>query len=85
MNECASDSGTTAVKSGIITDKKNFRLQNGKLHVQFAKSVTAKVVQLDYQGRVLWQSATRQFSPGEYEIDVPETNTKTRYRVETVH
>lgn len=84
MNECASDSGTTAVKSGIITDKKNFRLQNGKLHVQFAKSVTAKVVQLDYQGRVLWQSATRQFSPGEYEINVPETNTKTLYRVETV-
>lgn len=77
---------TTAVTNipRAINNTKTFRLQNGKLYMQLTSAVTAKVVQLDYQGRILWQSAAQHFSAGEHEIKIPDTNVKSLYRLETV-
>jgi hypothetical protein len=49
--------------------------------MQTSKALKASVVQFDYQGRILWQSAVQHFTPGEHAIDVPETSTRSIYRL----
>ena len=76
-----SSSSTTAIRIGGITDKFSFRQQGGKLLLQVDRAMTASVVQFDHQGRILWQSAVRHFTPGEHALDVPETSTRSIYRL----
>lgn len=77
----SSSSSTTAIRTGGITDKFSFRQQGGKLLLQVDRAMTASVVQFDYQGRILWQSAVRHFTPGEHMLDVPEAGTRSIYRL----
>ncbi len=76
-----SSSSTTAIRTGGITDKFSFRQQGGKLLLQVDRAMTASVVQFDHQGRILWQSTVRHFTPGEHALDVPETSTRSIYRL----
>ena len=76
-----SSSSTTAIRTGGITDKFSFRQQGGKLLLQVDRAMTASVVQFDYQGRVLWQSAVQHFTPGKHMLDVPEAGTRCIYRL----
>ena len=76
-----SSSSTTAIRTGGITDKFPFRQQGGKLLLQVDRAMTASVVQFDYQGRILWQSAVQHFTPGEHAIDVPEASVRSIYRL----
>ncbi len=76
-----SSSSTTAIRTGGITDKFSFRQQGGKLLLQVDRAMTASVVQFDHQGRILWQSTVRHFTPGEHMLDVPEAGTRSIYRL----
>ncbi len=49
--------------------------------MQTSKTIKASVVQFDYQGRILWQSAVQHFTPGEHAIDVPEAGVRSIYRL----
>ena len=62
----------------------SFRLQDGKLYMQTDKALKASVVQFDYQGRILWQSAVQHFTPGEHAIDVPDTHARSMYKLNVV-
>ena len=77
----SSSSSTTAIRTGGITDKFSFRQQGGKLLLQVDRAMTASVVQFDHQGRILWQSTAQHFTPGEHALDVPETSTRSIYRL----
>ncbi len=77
----SSSSSTTAIRTGRITDKFSFRQQGGKLLLQVDRAMTASVVQFDHQGRILWQSAAQHFTPGKHMLDVPETSTRSIYRL----
>lgn len=76
-----SSSSTTAIRTGGITDKFSFRQQGGKLLLQVDRAMTASVVQFDHQGRILWKSAVQKFTPGKHTLDVPETSTRSIYRL----
>ena len=76
-----SSSSTTAIRIGGITDKFSFRQQGGKLLLQVDRAMTASVVQFDYQGRILWQSAVQHFTPGKHTLDVPEAGTRSFYKL----
>ena len=71
----------TAIKPTGRAAGSSFRLQDGKLYMQTDKALKASVVQFDYQGRILWQSAVQHFTPGEHAIDVPETSTRSIYKL----
>ncbi len=74
-------SGNTGIKPTGRATGNSFRLQDGKLYMQTSKTIKASVVQFDYQGRILWQSAVQHFTPGEHAIDVPEASTRSIYRL----
>ena len=74
-------SDNTGIKPTGRATGNSFRLQDGKLYMQTSKTIKASVVQFDYQGRILWQSAVQHFTPGEHAIDVPETSTRSIYRL----
>ena len=78
-------SSSLSDNTGIIINGRatgnSFRLQDGKLYMQTSKTIKASVVQFDYQGRILWQSAVQHFTPGEHAIDVPETSTRSIYKL----
>ncbi len=78
-------SSSLSDNTGIIINGRatgnSFRLQDGKLYMQTSKTIKASVVQFDYQGRILWQSAVQHFTPGEHAIDVPEASTRSIYRL----
>jgi len=76
----SSSNNTDIVPNGRAASS-SFRLQDGKLHMQTSKALKASVVQLDYQGRILWQSAVQHFTPGEHAIDVPEAGVRSIYRL----
>ena len=72
---------STSIKPAGRAARSSFRLQDGKLYMQTDKALKASVVQFDYQGRVLWQSPVQHFSAGVHAIDVPETSTRSIYRL----
>ena len=74
------NAGTTSLRQTGTVPQNAFRIHDGTLYVQTDKAVKARVVQLDQQGRILWQGPVQQFSPGEHAIDVPDTNTRSIYR-----
>ncbi|SHL69801.1 Glycosyl hydrolase family 26 [Fibrobacter sp. UWT2] len=76
----ALESNTAIKPTGRAADS-SFRLQDGKLYVQTDKALKASVVQFDYQGRILWQSAVQHFTPGVHAIDAPEANTRSIYKL----
>lgn len=80
----SSSNDNTAIRTGKASDRYSFRLQDGALRLQTDKTVTAKVVQFDYQGRILWQSAARHFEKGEHAIDVPNADSRSIYRLVAV-
>ena len=80
----SSSNSTTAIRTGGITDKFSFRQQGGKLLLQVDRAMTASVVQFDHQGRILWQSAVQHFIPGEHALDVPETSTRSIFKLDIV-
>jgi len=80
----SSSSSTTAIRTGGITDKFSFRQQGGKLLLQVNRAMTASVVQFDHQGRILWQSTVRHFTPGEHSINVPNANSRSIYKLDIV-
>ena len=80
INSSSSDNNTAIKPTGRAAGN-SFRLQDGKLYMQTDKALKASVVQFDYQGRILWQSAVQHFTPGEHAIDVPETSTRSIYRL----
>ena len=71
----------TAIKPTGRAAGNSFRLQDGKLYMQTDKALKASVVQFDYQGRILWQSAVQHFTPGVHAIDAPEANTRSIYKL----
>ena len=83
MKAANPDNGT-AIKPVGRAANSSFRLQDGKLYMQTSKALKASVVQFDYQGRILWQSAVRHFTPGEHAIDVPDTHARSMYRLNVV-
>ena len=80
MKAANPDNGT-AIKPVGRSTKNSFRLQDGKLYMQTDKALKASVVQFDYQGRILWQSPVQHFTPGEHALDVPETSTRSIYKL----
>ena len=83
MKAANPDNGT-AIKPVGRAANSSFRLQDGKLYMQTSKALKASVVQFDYQGRILWQSAVQHFTPGEHAIDVPDTHARSMYRLNVV-
>lgn len=81
MKAAEPDSGNTAIKPTGRAAGNSFRLQDGKLYMQTDKALKASVVQFDYQGRILWQSAVQHFTPGVHAIDVPNTHMQGVYRL----
>ena len=77
----SSSSSTTAIRTNGITDKFTSRQQGDKLLLQVDRAMTASVVQFDYQGRILWQSAVQHFTPGKHTLDVPEAGTRSFYKL----
>ena len=73
--------GTTSLRQAEAVAQNAFRIHDGTLYVQTDKTVKAKVVQLDQQGRILWQGAVQQFTPGEHAINVPDTNARSIYKL----
>lgn len=71
----------TAIKLTGRAAGNSFRLQDGKLYMQTDKALKASVVQFDYQGRILWQSAVQHFTPGVHAIDAPSTHARSMYRL----
>ena len=71
----------TAIKPTGRAAGSSFRLQDGKLYMQTDKALKASVVQFDYQGRILWQSAVQHFTPGVHAIDAPNTHMQGVYRL----
>ena len=84
MKAAEPDSGNTAIKPTGRAAGNSFRLQDGKLYMQTDKALKASVVQFDYQGRILWQSAVQHFTPGVHAIDVPDTHARSMYRLNVV-
>ena len=80
MKAANPDNGT-AIKPVGRAANSSFRLQDGKLYMQTSKALKASVVQFDYQGRILWQSAVQHFTPGEHAIDVPDTHARSMYKL----
>ncbi len=80
INSSSSDNNT-GIKPTGKTAGNSFRLQDGKLYMQTDKALKASVVQFDYQGRILWQSAVQHFTPGVHAIDAPEANTRSIYKL----
>lgn len=76
----ALESNTTIKPTGRAVGS-SFRLQDGKLYMQTDKALKASVVQFDYQGRILWQSAVQHFTPGVHAIDAPNTHMQGVYRL----
>ncbi|MBR2211496.1 MAG: dockerin [Fibrobacter sp.] len=78
-------SSSLSDNTGIIINGRatgnSFRLQDGKLYMQTSKPIKASVVQFDYQGRILWQSAVQHFTPGVHAIDAPEASTRSIYKL----
>lgn len=83
MKAANPDNGT-AIKPVGRAANSSFRLQDGKLYMQTSKALKASVVQFDYQGRILWQSAVQHFTPGEHAIDVPDTHARSMYKLNVV-
>jgi len=81
MKAADPDSGNTAIKPTGRAAGNSFRLQDGKLYMQTSKALKASVVQFDYQGRILWQSAVQHFTPGEHAIDAPKANAQSIYKL----
>jgi beta-mannanase len=81
MKAADPDSGNTAIKPTGRAAGNSFRLQDGKLYMQTDKALKASVVQFDYQGRILWQSAVQHFTPGVHAIDAPNTHMQGVYRL----
>lgn len=81
MKAAEPDSGNTAIKPTGRAANSSFRLQDGKLYMQTSKALKASVVQFDYQGRILWQSAVQHFTPGEHAIDAPKANAQSIYKL----
>lgn len=81
MKAAEPDSGNTAIKLTGRAAGNSFRLQDGKLYMQTDKALKASVVQFDYQGRILWQSAVQHFTPGVHAIDTPNTHMQGVYRL----
>lgn len=77
----SSSSDNTGIMINGRAANNSFRLQDGKLYKQTSKTIKASIVQFDYQGRILWQSAVQHFTPGEHMLDVPETSTRSIYRL----
>ncbi|OWV24893.1 dockerin [Fibrobacter sp. UWB1] len=71
----------TAIKLTGRAAGNSFRLQDGKLYMQTDKALKASVVQFDYQGCILWQSAVQHFTPGVHAIDAPSTHMQGVYRL----
>ena len=81
MKAADPDSGNTAIKPTGRAAGNSFRLQDGKLYMQTDKALKASVVQFDYQGRILWQSAVQHFTPGVHAIDAPKASTRSIYKL----
>ena len=81
MKAAAPDSGNMGIKPTGRATGNSFRLQDGKLYMQTSKPIKASVVQFDYQGRILWQSAVQHFTPGVHAIDAPEASTRSIYKL----
>ena len=80
INSSSSDNDTGIKPTGRAAGN-SFRLQDGKLYMQTDKALKASVVQFDYQGRILWQSAVQHFTPGVHAIDAPKANTRSIYKL----
>ncbi|MBR5412555.1 MAG: dockerin [Fibrobacter sp.] len=80
INSSSSDNNTGIKPTGRAAGS-SFRLQDGKLYMQTDKALKASVVQFDYQGRILWQSAVQHFTPGVHAIDAPNTHMQGVYRL----
>ena len=78
------NAGTTSLRQTGTVPQNAFRIHDGTLYVQTDKTVKAKVVQLDQQGRILWQSAVQHFTPGEHAIDIPEAGVRSIYRLDVL-
>ena len=81
MKAADPDSGNMGIKPTGRDTGNSFRLQDGKLYMQTSKPIKASVVQFDYQGRILWQSAVQHFTPGVHAIDAPEASTRSIYKL----
>ena len=77
----SSSSDNTSIMINGRAASSSFRLQDGKLYMQTSKTIKASVVQFDFQGRILWQSAVQHFTSGEHAIDVPEAGVRSIYRL----
>ena len=69
--------GITVVES--VSRKLN--LHDGKIYMRLGSAIRAKVVQMDYMGRVLWETPVQNFSAGEHVLDVPLKNERTLFRL----
>ena len=78
------NAGTTSLRQTGTIPQNAFRIHDRTLYVQTDKTVKAKVVQLDLQGRILWQGPVQQFTPGEHAINVPDTNARSIYKLDVV-
>jgi hypothetical protein len=82
--KAANPDNETAIKPVGRAANSSFRLQDGKLYMQTSKALKASVVQFDYQGRILWQSAVQHFTSGVHAIDVPDTHARSMYKLNVV-
>ena len=78
-----SSSSSQSASIGNLRTQGQWKLNfsNGTLHIQVASTVKASVLQLDYQGRILWQSSVQTFTAGEHMLDIPEASTQSIYRL----
>lgn len=74
-----SESSTGVTVAETIRNKMTFR--DGKLYVRTNKPVNARIVQMDYMGRVLWESPVRNFNAGEHVLDIPLKNERSVFKL----
>ena len=77
----SSSSSQTAVIKDSHQGMGSLVWRDGRLYVRTSRAITARVVQLDYQGRILWKSPARRFFPGELIIDTPNADTRCIYKL----
>ena len=77
----SSSSQTTKIEKQRHSGQWTLNYNNGKLLIQVASTVKACVLQLDYQGRILWQSPVQTFTPGKHSLDAPEASAQSIYRL----
>ncbi|MCK9181461.1 MAG: dockerin [Fibrobacteraceae bacterium] len=59
----------------------SLKVRNGSVELTLNKRSTVQIQQLDFLGRVLWQSGFLEMNPGVYSIKVPEHSGRSFYRL----